>query len=158
MVYLVRIRFCRWLDRYLIYQPFAPLEARILAKRGRKEWDEATSPNSMTSLALYGLLRSLILARNAIPRIADFHDRSSRAFRYVFGYTYMYVCKITCACNLHTHVYTHTFIYIHTIVLTEAHELVCMKITPRKRAHVLSHDPSSHQKHVKQNYSFPGWR
>ena len=113
MVYLVRIRFCRWLDRYLIYQPFAPLEARILAKRGRKEWDEATSPNSMTSLALYGLLRSLILARNAIPRIADFHDRSSRAFRYVFGYTYMYVCKITCACNLHTHVYTNIHIYTH---------------------------------------------
>ena len=112
----------------------------------------------MTSLALYGLLRSLILACNAIPRIADFHDRSSRAFRYVFGYTYMYVCKITCACNLHTHVYTHTFIYIHTIVLTEAHELVCMKITTRKRAHVLSHDPSSHQKNVKQNYSFPAWR
>mmetsp|Transcript_84638 Transcript_84638/g.137201 ORF Transcript_84638/g.137201 Transcript_84638/m.137201 type:complete len:1524 (+) Transcript_84638:3-4574(+) len=41
----------------------------------RKEWDEKTSQNSMTSHALYGLLRDLILARNAVPKIADFHDR-----------------------------------------------------------------------------------
>ena len=31
----------------------------------------------MTSHALYGLLRDLILARNAVPKIADFHDRFS---------------------------------------------------------------------------------
>jgi len=38
---------------------------------GRKEWDKATSPNSTTYLALYSLLRSLILARSAIPKMAD---------------------------------------------------------------------------------------
>jgi len=59
-------------------QALPPLWAYIYQEYGSKAWDETTSPNSMTSLALYGLLRSLILARNAIPKNADFQTGTEK--------------------------------------------------------------------------------